>query len=109
MTKRRERAARAALAFIGALAISACGSVQYPVHYTLHFAPSAQAAPAERGIRTLSIKELRCPEYVCEGRIVYRPTPAEVGFYEYHRWAVNPREMVAHYLAERIRARSLFA
>jgi ABC-type uncharacterized transport system auxiliary subunit len=51
----------------------------------------------------------RCPEYLCEGRIVYRPTPAEVGFYQYHRWAVSPRAMIAQHLAERVRAGSLFA
>ena len=91
MTNRRERALGAAFAFIGALAISACGSARYPAHYTLHFEPSAQAPASERGIGTLAIKELRCPDYLCEGRIVYRPTPAEVGFYQYHRWAVSPR------------------
>ena len=108
MTNRRERAVRAALALIGALAISACGSARYPAYYTLHFEPSTQAPASERGIGTLAIEELRCPEYLCEGRLVYRPTPAEVGFYQYHRWASSPRAMIAQYLAERVRARSLF-
>jgi ABC-type uncharacterized transport system auxiliary subunit len=108
MTNRRERAVRAALALIGALAISACGSARYPAYYTLHFDPSTQARASERGIGSLAIKELGCPDYLCEGRIVYRPRPAEVGFYQYHRWAVSPRAMVAQYLSERVRARSLF-
>jgi ABC-type uncharacterized transport system auxiliary subunit len=108
MTNRRERALRATLTFIGALAISACGSARYPAYYALHFEPSTQAPVSERGIGTLAIKELRCPDYLCEGRIVYRPTPAEVGFYQHHRWAISPRAMVAEYLAERVRARSLF-
>ena len=108
MTNRRKRALRAAFALVGALAISACGSARYPAYYTLHFEPSTQAPASERGIGTLAIKELRCPDYLCEGRIVYRPTPAEVGFYQYHRWAVSPRAMIAQYLAERVRARSLF-
>ena len=43
MTNRRERAVRAALALIGALAISACGSARYPAYYALHFEPSTQA------------------------------------------------------------------
>jgi ABC-type uncharacterized transport system auxiliary subunit len=90
------------------LAISACGSARYPVYYTLHFEPSTQARTSERGMGTLAIKELRCPDYLCEGRIVYRPTPGEVGFYQYDRWAVSPRAMIAQYLAEDVRARSLF-
>ena len=108
MTNRRKRAVRAAFALVGALAISACGSARYPAYYTLHFEPSTQARAPERGMGSLAIKELRCPDYLCEGRIVYRPTPAEVGFYQYDRWAVSPRTMIAQYLAERVRARSLF-
>jgi ABC-type uncharacterized transport system auxiliary subunit len=108
MRNRRERALRAGLALVGALAISACGSARYPAYYTLHFEPSTQARASERGMGTLAIKELSCPDYLCEGRIVYRPTPAEVGFYQYHRWASSPRAMIAQYLAARVQARSLF-
>ena len=50
-------------------------------------------------VGTVAVVELGCPDYLCADRIVYRPTPAEVGFYEYHRWAVSPREMIARYLA----------
>jgi ABC-type uncharacterized transport system auxiliary subunit len=108
MTNRRKRGVRTALALLGAVAISACGSARYPAYYTLHFDPSTQAAPPRIGMGTVTIKELRCPDYLCEGRIVYRPTPAEVGFYQYHRWASSPRATIAQYLAERVRARSLF-
>ena len=108
MRNRRERAMRAAFAFIGALAISACGSARYPAYYTLHLEPSTQARASERAMGTLAIKELSCPDYLCEGRIVYRATPAEVGFYQYHRWASSPRAMIAQYLAERVRVGSLF-
>jgi ABC-type uncharacterized transport system auxiliary subunit len=108
MTIRRKRALRAAFALVGSLAISACGSARYPAYYTLHFEPSTQVRASELGMGTLAIKELRCPDYLCEGRIVYRPTPVEVGFYQYDRWAVSPRAMIAQYLAERVRARSLF-
>jgi ABC-type uncharacterized transport system auxiliary subunit len=109
MTNRREGALRAAFALIGALAIAGCGSVRYPAHYILNFEPSAQAPAPGRNIGTLAVRELSCPDYLCEGAIVYRPTPAKVGFYQYHRWAVSPRAMIAQYLAERVRARSLFA
>jgi ABC-type uncharacterized transport system auxiliary subunit len=108
MRNRRQRALRGGFALVAALAISACGSARYPAYYTLHFEPSTQARTSERGMGTLAIKELRCPDYLCEGRIVYRSTSPEVGFYQYHRWAVSPRTMIAQYLAERVRARSLF-
>ena len=102
------RAVRAAFSLICAMAISACGSARYPAYYTLHFEPSTQMAASERGIGSLTIKELQCPEYLCEGRIVYRPTPIEVSFYQYHRWAISPRAMVAEHLAHRVRGRSIF-
>ena len=108
MTNTPQRPLRAAFALIGALALTACGSARYPAYYTLYFEPSTQALASERGLGTLAIKELRCPDYLCDGRIVYRPTPAEVAFYQYHRWAVSPRAMIAQHLAERVQARSLF-
>ena len=108
MKNRRQRALRAGFALVAALAISACGGARYPAYYTLHFEPLTQARAPERGMGTLAINELRCPDYLCEGRIVYRSTSPEVGFYQYHRWAVSPRTMIAQYLAERVRARSLF-
>jgi len=108
MTNTRQHPLRAAFALIAALALSACGSARYPAYYTLHLEPSIHAPASERGIGSLTIKELQCPDYLCEGRIVYRPAPAEVGFYQHHRWAVSPRAMIAQYLAERVRARSLF-
>jgi ABC-type uncharacterized transport system auxiliary subunit len=108
MRNRRARLLSAGFALVGALAISACGNARYPAYYTMQFEPSTQARVSQRGTGTLAVKGLRCPDYLCEGRIVYRPTPAEVGFYQYHRWASSPRAMIAQYLAERVRARSLF-
>jgi ABC-type uncharacterized transport system auxiliary subunit len=56
----------------------------------------------------VTIREFRCPEYLCEGRIVYRPSPEEVGYYEYHRWAMNPREAITLYVEDGLRAQALF-
>jgi ABC-type uncharacterized transport system auxiliary subunit len=108
MTNRHIPWVRTASAFICIVVISACGSARYPAYYTLHFEPSTPVAAPARGIGSLTIKELGCPDYLCEGRIVYRPTPIEVNFYQYHRWAVTPRDMVTDYLAQRVRERSLF-
>jgi ABC-type uncharacterized transport system auxiliary subunit len=56
----------------------------------------------------VAIGEFRCPEYLCEGRIVYRPSPEEVAFYEYHRWAMDPRQAITQYVQDGLRAQSLF-
>ena len=98
-----------AVALMGALVLTGCGSVRYPTSYVLDFPPPApQAAPSHGALGSVGVREFRCPEYLCEGRIVYRPSPEEVGFYEYHRWAMNPREAVTEYVVEGLRAQSLF-
>ena len=109
MINRHDGALRAVFALFGALAMGGCGSVHYPAHYLLNFEPSVQVPAPARSTGTVAVAELACPDYLCADRIVYRPTPAEVAFYEYHRWAVSPREMVARYLADRVRSRSVFA
>jgi len=98
-----------AVAFMGALVLAGCGSVRYPTTYVLNFAPPVpQKAPHDGALGPVAIRELQCPEYLCEGRIVYRSSPEEVGFYEYHRWAMNPRQAITQYLEDGVRAQSLF-
>ena len=98
-----------AIAFMGALVLAGCGSVRYPTTYVLNFPPPVpQTTPSNGALGPVAIREFRCPEYLCEGRIVYRSSPEEVGFYEYHRWAMNPREAVTQYVADGLRAQSLF-
>ena len=97
------------IAWLGALALAGCGSIRYPATYTLNLPPPApQAAPFHGALGPVGIKEFHCPEYLCEGRIVYRSSPEEVAFYEYRRWAVSPREAIMQFVADGLRARSLF-
>jgi uncharacterized lipoprotein YmbA len=99
----------AVASFMGALVLAGCGSVRYPTTYVLNFPPPVpQAAMSNGALGPVAIREFRCPEYLCEGRIVYRSSPEEVGFYEYHRWAMNPRQAITQYLEEGLRAQSVF-
>jgi ABC-type uncharacterized transport system auxiliary subunit len=98
-----------AVALMGAFVLAGCGSVRYPTSYLLNFPPPAPKAARTNGaLGSLAIREFRCPEYLCEGRIVYRPTPEVVAFYEYHRWAMDPRQAITQYVEDRLRAQSLF-
>jgi ABC-type uncharacterized transport system auxiliary subunit len=98
-----------AVAFMGAVVLAGCGSVRYPTSYVLNFPPPApHAAPSNAALGPVAIGDFRCPEYLCEGRIVYRPSPEEVAFYEYHRWAMDPRQAITQYLEDGLRAQSLF-
>jgi ABC-type uncharacterized transport system auxiliary subunit len=100
---------RLAIAFVAVCAFGGCGPSKYAKSYVLNFpqtAPSVAAAPESRG--ALAVREFQCPQYLCEGRIVYRPSAEEIAFYEFHRWATNPRNMVTQYVADSIRSRGLF-
>ena len=98
-----------AVVFTGTLVLAGCGSVRYPTSHVLNFPPPVpQATPSNGALSPVAIREFQCPEYLCEGRIAYRASPEEVGFYEYHRWAMNPRQAITQYLAGGVRARSLF-
>ena len=98
-----------ALAFLGAFVLLGCGSVRYPTTYVLNLPPPVpKAAPSDGALGPVTIRDFGCPEYLCEGRIVYRPSAEEVGFYEFHRWAMNPREAITQYVVDGLRAQSLF-
>jgi len=98
-----------AVASLGALVLAGCGSVRYPTNYVLNFPPPVpHAAPSNSAVGGVTIREFRCPEYLCDGRIVYRTSPEEIGFYEYHRWAMDPRHAITQYLEDGLRAQSLF-
>jgi cholesterol transport system auxiliary component len=102
-------AALLAAVCLGPLAVTACGSARYPASYVLTLeAPPVHPQAPPRALGSLLIREFRSPEYLSDGRLVYRPSPEQVGFYEYHRWATGPRLAITVALANRLRAQSLF-
>ena len=40
---------------------------------------------------------------------MYKTSPDQIGFYNYHRWAVDPREFLTNAVADRLRASGNFA
>lgn len=109
MKKRCCLRARFVVAFAGALLLAGCGRVHYPTSYLLNLPPPAlRTPPPDHALGPLAIREFRCPGYLCEGRIVYRPSPEEVGYYEFHRWAISPRETITQFIADDLRVQSLF-
>lgn len=40
---------------------------------------------------------------------MYKTSPEQIGFYNYHRWALDPREFVTNAVTERLRASGNFA
>jgi ABC-type uncharacterized transport system auxiliary subunit len=113
--RRRRMSTRRTLAaiafFVSALVIlTSCGGrVRYPDYYTLNLpAPPDPPAP-EKAHATLAIREFRAPTYLRQGEIAYKISPEQIGFYAYHRWAVDPRDFVTNAMVERLRASGAFA
>lgn len=75
--------------------------VGYPAYYTLNL----PAPPAAENVRTsIAVREFQSPNYLRQGPIVYRTTPEEIGFYEYHRWAADPRTLLTSAVIDHLRA-----
>ena len=94
-----------------ALLMSGCvGKVRYPNYYTLAMAPTKQPVsnhPHQSG--TVAVRPFNTPAYLRQGRIVYRKTPEQIGFYDYHRWASDPGVVVTTGVIDSLRSANLFS
>ena len=90
--------------------LTSCGGrVRYPNYYTLNLPAPPDPPPAENVHAAVAIREFRAPAYLRQGAIVYKPSPEQINFYAYHRWAINPCEFVTNSVIERLRANGDFA
>jgi uncharacterized lipoprotein YmbA len=77
--------------------LTSCGGkVRYPNYYTLNLPAPPDPPPAENVHAAVAVREFRAPAYLRQGAIVYKPSPEQIGFYAYHRWAINPCEFVTN-------------
>jgi len=90
--------------------LAGCGAkVRYPNYYTLNLPAPPDPPAAENAHAAVAIREFRAPAYLRQGAIVYKSSPEQIGFYAYHRWAINPCEFVTNSVIERLRASGDFA
>jgi ABC-type uncharacterized transport system auxiliary subunit len=89
--------------------LAGCGRVRYPKYYTLNLPAPPDPPAAENAHATVAIREFRAPAYLRQGAIVYKPSPEQISFYAYHRWAINPCEFLTNSVIERLRASGHFA
>jgi len=101
-------------ATLATLTMSAClmgcvSGARFPAYYTLHVPPTLDVPIAGGTRSSLAVREFHSPAYLRQGAIVYRASPEQVGFYQYHRWAVDPREFLTNAIIDRLRATGRFA
>jgi len=93
------------------LLIASCGGgARRPHYYALEIPPAPdRTLSGPRFPGTLAVCRFETPSYLRQGRIVYRETPEEVGFYEYHRWAAEPAETATTAMVDALRSSRLFS
>ena len=94
---------------ISATLVGCVGKVRYPTYYALHLPPVPDLPTTVQVHTSVAIRQFRSPDYLHQGPLVYRASPEQIGFYDYHRWAADPREFVTSAIADRLRASGTFA
>jgi ABC-type uncharacterized transport system auxiliary subunit len=98
------------LALSSLIILAGCSSrMHYTNYYTLHLPSPPDPPPAENANVTVAIREFSAPAYLRGGAIVYKSSPESIGFYAYHRWAVDPCEFVTDSVMDRLGASGAFA
>jgi len=76
-------------------------------HYTL-----AVRLPAPTGATTkatLSVRPFSAHDPYNQSLLVYRTSPYQIDFYNYHRWAAAPAELITDWTRQYLRSTALFA
>ena len=103
----------ATFAFLAATALlltGCAGKVRYPNYYMLALAPSKDPLSSEiQKLPAVAVRPFETPAYLRQGRIVYRESPEQIGFYDYHRWASDPGQVVTTAMVDALRSAGIFS
>lgn len=95
-------------ALLGTLMLAGCGGVPATHYYTVAMPAAAPAADAGTPV-TLDIARFSATQALRDDRILYYQSPTELNYYEYHRWTAQPAEMLAEFIARRLKASGAFS
>jgi ABC-type uncharacterized transport system auxiliary subunit len=105
----KKRLAMTVVAILAFVILAGCaGKVGRSNYYTLHLPAPPDPPAAENAHTTVAVREFRAPAYLRQGAIVYKPSPEQIGFYAYHRWAVDPCDFVTDSIIDRLGATGTF-
>jgi len=93
------------------LLIASCGGgARRPHYYALEIPPPPDRALSDARLPgTVAVCRFEIPSYLRQGRIVYRESLEEIGFYDYHRWAAEPAETITTAMIDALRSSRLFS
>jgi ABC-type uncharacterized transport system auxiliary subunit len=85
------------------------GKIRYPSYYVLNLpTPVSAANPPTSIFGSVAVREFDAPRFLREGPIAYRESPEQLNFYDYHRWAEDPRRTVTLAMVHEMQARRIF-
>jgi len=106
----KKRLAMTVVAVSAIVILAGCaGKVGRARYYTLNLPAPPDPPIAENVHATVAIREFRAPAYLRQKAIVYKPSPEQIGFYAYHRWAVDPCDFVTDSIIDRLGATGTFS
>ena len=106
----KKRLAMIVVAVSAIVILAGCaGKVGRARYYTLNLPAPPDPPIAENAHATVAIREFRAPAYLRQKAIVYKPSPEQIGFYAYHRWAVDPCDFVTDSIIDRLGATGTFS
>jgi ABC-type uncharacterized transport system auxiliary subunit len=90
--------------------LAACGGkIHYPSYYVLNLPPPApQPAQSKPPLGSAAVRQFSAPRFLRAGAIVYRQSPEQLNFYNYERWAVDPRSAVTDAFVQALESRGIF-
>jgi uncharacterized lipoprotein YmbA len=96
---------------LAALLTAGCGGkIRYPKYHTLAVAPAPTPATDDaQSLGIVAVRKFETAPYLRQGRIAYRESPNQVGFYEYDRWAADPGLTVTTAFIEALRSSGQFS
>ncbi len=91
------------------VSLAGCAKIRYPSYYVLKLpAPVPTPGPAAPILGSVAVREFEAPRFLRAGPIVYRDSPEELNFYEYHRWVIDPRHTVTSAMIQQMQSRGIF-
>jgi len=98
------RKSTVAALLIALMALCGCAKVRYPDYYALNLQnPVSTSRDSARISATVAVREFRAPQYLRQGSIVYRPESEQIAFYDYHRWAEDPRQSATNTIVRQLK------
>ena len=97
----------AAAAALLLLSLAGCGKVPRSYYYTLESSLPVPPAAVTAGVE-IAVTRFRASQALSQDRLMYRPSPHRVDFYEYHRWVDTPPDLVTQNLIAHLRRSGMF-